>query len=681
MTYHHWKFEQDQQGLCWLWMDRQEKSANTINADVLQEFDQLLDEISQNTSCQGLIIGSAKSSGFIMGADIESFTKLESSEQAYTMIRQAQAVFDKLSRLKLPTVAMIKGFCLGGGTELALACRYRVAEESRKTRIGLPEVKLGIHPGWGGTVRAPGVMGGLKAMDLILSGRMLSGKQAQRFNLVNVAVPERHLKRAAAMVALKQVKLKTRPGLLDYWSNFLPLRLLFARVIGKKIALKARQAHYPAPYAALANWRRFGASRRKAAFEAEARSVSELIVSATARNLIRVFFLQNKMKKLSKASDFKAKHVHVIGAGTMGGDIAAWCALKGMTVTLQDREAKFIAPAIQRARAYFTKKMKSPRAVNPIMDRLIPDIEGRGIQRADVVIEAIFEDLATKQELFKHLETRMKPDAIMATNTSGILLEDINKVLNNKERLVGIHFFNPVTMMPLIEVVQGQQTDQTIVEKTLAFAGQLGKQPIVVKSSPGFLVNRCLMPYLMEAIELLDEGVAVTTIDHAAKDFGMPMGPIELADTVGLDICLHVAENLTQHYGGTVPEKLKQLIDAGHLGKKTGAGFYQFKKGKIFKPTAEFDKGNANISAEDIQNRLILRMVNECAACLREDIIDDKDFVDAGMIFGTGFAPFRGGPMHYADKEGLDAIVSRLRQYADTCGDHFTPDAYFEQIA
>lgn len=379
------------------------------------------------------------------------------------------------------------------------------------------------------------------------------------------------------------------------------------------------------------------------------------------------------MKALAKSADLKIKHVHVIGAGTMGGDIAAWCAFQGYKVTLQDREPKFIAPAIKRAYKFCEKKLKKPRPIQEVMDRLIPDPQGYGVANADLIIEAIFEDLKVKQDLFKSLEQRAKPTAILATNTSSIPLDEIGSALKNPERLVGIHFFNPVAMMPLVEVVKADKTDDAVVQQALAFVNKIGKFPIAVKSHPGFLVNRCLLPYMMEAMVILEEGVAGPSIDKAAKDFGMPMGPIELADTVGLDVCLHVAKNLCDAFGGTVPQKLVDMVESKQLGKKSGKGFYEYKDGKPV-------KGVPSTVDQDVADRMIFRMLNETAACLREGVITDADLLDAGMIFGTGFAPFRGGPMQFARDYGIDSIISRFNELADKYGDRFKPDAQWKQL-
>lgn len=671
--YHHWQLKQEN-NLLWLFFDRENKSTNTIDADVLNELSAILAAVSQEKEIKGLIIASAKKTGFIAGADIERFTQVKNSEDALTFIRKGHEVFNQLENLSIPTVAMIKGFCVGGGLELSLACRYRIVEEGRKTRLGFPEILLGIYPGWGGSVRLPRLIGALQAMDLILTGRTVDANTAVKMGFADIAVPERHLENAARFYALHSPK-PHRATALQSFTNHPLIRPLIAKFLRQKVAQKARPEQYPAPYAVIRNWECEGVDNHQA-FVVEAEAVSQLIITDTAQNLVRDFFLRDQLKSLGKETNFSAKHVHVVGAGTMGGDIAAWCALQGMRVTLQDREPKFIAPAIKRAYALFKKKLKTPRAIQEVMDRLMPDTQGFGISQADVIIEAIFENLEAKQKLFKDLEKHAKPDAILATNTSSIPLDDINKVLKKPERLVGIHFFNPVAMMQLVEVVQGDVTHKNVCDNAIAFVRKIDKLPLPVKSKPGFLVNRVLMPYLMEAILMFDEGVSARDIDDAAEKFGMPMGPIELADTVGLDICLAVAKELIKHFGGTIPACLEKRVGEGNLGRKSGKGFYHFKNGKPVK-----EKNQSTITVKtDITDRLILRMLNESVACLREHIIADSDLLDAGMIFGTGFAPFRGGPMHYAKTRGVDNIVKQLELFSEKYGERFNPDKGWKKI-
>jgi 3-hydroxyacyl-CoA dehydrogenase/enoyl-CoA hydratase/3-hydroxybutyryl-CoA epimerase len=437
----------------------------------------------------------------------------------------------------------------------------------------------------------------------------------------------------------------------------------------KKTAEKAAPAHYPAPYALIDLWSEHGGDRERMMQE-EGRSVARLLIGETAQNLVRVFSLQERLKSLGRGGDFTPRRVHVIGAGVMGGDIAAWCALRGLQVTVQDRNYESLARVMKRAYSLFKKKLKQPRLVRAAMDRLIPDKNGMGLKRADVVIEAIFEDIEAKQGLYREIEPLMRPDALLATNTSSIPLETLSEALSRPERLVGVHFFNPVAQMQLVEVVSSPITAPEVARQAAAFVRRIDRLPLPVKGSPGFLVNRVLMPYLLEAVALESEGVPAAVIDQAATQFGMPMGPILLADTVGLDICLSVAEILAKQLHGAVPERLRELVAAGRLGRKSGQGFYSYKGDKSDK--AKLDKEDK--IAPEITDRLMFRYFNEAVACLREDVVTDADLLDAGMIFGTGFAPFRGGPMHYIEKTGLPRGRQRLEELENVYGERFHPD-------
>lgn len=660
-TYNNWRLETDENQILWLILDKHNTSVNTLNREVVEEFSRIVDSLYNDTTHKGVIIASGKKSGFIAGADISEFTKFKDIDEAASVLTQGQAVLSKLENLKIPVVAMIDGFCLGGGMELALACHYRVAEESAKTRLGLPEVKLGIHPGWGGTVRMPRLIGGLQGMNMILSGHTVSGKAAAKLGFVDAAVPKRQLVNAAKHYVLTKPP-RHKPSTLQSITNSKIPRQVIGSFLRKKLKEKVNPLHYPASFHALDNWEHIGVDTN-AAYEREAKSCAKLFFSDTCQNLVRVFFLQEKLKGLSKDNSYVPHHIHVIGAGTMGGDIAAWCALQGLTVTLQDLEPRLIAPAIKRANALFKDKLKEKHLIQAAMDRLIPDVEGNGISKADIIIEAVVEDLAVKQAIFKMIEAKAKPQAILATNTSSIPLDEINTVLQLPQRLVGIHYFNPVAKMQLVEVVQGNATSQEVVNKAISFVRKIDRLPLPVKSSPGFLVNRILMPYLLEAMELLNEGVPMTAIDKAMVAFGMPMGPITLADTVGLDVCLSVAKNLGKYYDVAIPPRLVELVEKRKLGRKTGEGFYKYdKSGKQIKSDLSiYDK-----PLQDISDRLVLRMLNEAFACLREGVVADADLLDAGMIFGTGFAPFRGGPIHYAKTQGINELYQQylLQQQA-----------------
>ncbi|AWN74193.1 3-hydroxyacyl-CoA dehydrogenase NAD-binding domain-containing protein [Legionella anisa] len=670
-NYKHWDLKRDSDNILWLGLDRKDTSINSINEEVLDELNSLLHEISQDKNALGLIVHSAKEKGFIAGADVNAFSKFETPAQAVDFLRKGQAVFARLQALTIPSVAMIDGFCMGGGYELALACTYRVASDEKDTRIGLPEVMLGIHPGWGGSVRLPQLIGGFNALSqIILTGNAVHSAKAKSLGMVDEVVPVRQLKRAAVYF-IKNKPPKHKPSFVQGLTNSAWLRKPIAALMRHNIAKRVRKEHYPAPYAIVDLWEKEGGVGDRAYLK-EIDSVEHLVSTGiTSKNLIRAFTLRERLKGFAKGSDFKANHVHVIGAGIMGGDIAAWCALRGLRVTLQDQSYTQIAPAIGRAHALYKKKLRKPRLIQAAMDNLIPDPEGHGIARADVIIEAVFENLAVKQEIMKKVEKLAKKDAIIATNTSSIPLDEISSVMNNPNRLVGIHFFNPVAKMDLVEVVSSTQTSKKIELNSCAFVNQIGKLPLPVKSSPGFLVNRVLMPYLMECVQLLDEGYSAETIDEAALSFGMFMGPVELADTVGLDVGLAVAENLTGHFGGTVPQKLRDMVKEGKLGRKTGQGLYQYKNGKPIK------KQPSTPIPPHIADRLILRMVNESAACLREGVVADADLLDAGMIFGTGFAPFRGGPMNYAKDFGTNNLENLFKTLESKYGERFKVDESF----
>ncbi len=666
VEFQNWKKEVDANQIAWLGLDCHHCSTNTINHDVLDEFNILLQNIGKDASIKGLVIYSLKDSGFIAGADVHTFSQYKEPEQIRDFLRKGLSVFNRLEQLTVPTVALIDGFCMGGGLELALACRYRIASQRSETKMGLPEVMLGFNPGWGGTVRLPKLIGGFDALSqLLLTGKALGAKQAKALGLVDDVVPVRQLKRAATYF-IEHMPAAHHPSFLKKMTNAPWARGLLANMFRKKLKQKVSADHYPAPYAILNLWEKsYGLADKS--YERETDSVLNLVFQhPTAENMIQAFLFKDQLKDFGKQSSFKAQHVHVIGAGVMGGDIAGWCALIGLKVTLQDKNFAMMGQAYARACKMFQKRLKQPHLIQQAMDRLIIDTNGDGVSRADVIIEAVFENLAVKQEIFKYLEQHAKSDAILATNTSSIPLHEIAQIMKQPSRLVGIHFFNPVAMMELVEVVKSEQTDPEVVDKACAFVAQIKKLPLPVQSSPGFLVNRVLMPYLLESMVLLDEGISAEVIDKAAKDFGMMMGPVELADTVGMDVCLAVANNLTQYFGGSVPKSLQDKVSKGELGKKSGQGFYKYKNGKIVK-----NKISKKSVSQDIAQRLIMRMVNEAAVCLREGVVANADLLDAGMLFGTGFAPFRRGPMHYAKQFGKEQLNELFCQLANQYGERF----------
>lgn len=673
MTDKNWNVERDEYGIAWLHFDRADSKVNLLAGDALDELSELLDELKNNLP-QGIIILSDKPDSFVFGADIKEFTTLDSLEKSQAFLDRGHSVMNKLDAMPCPTVSMVHGMCLGGGTELSLACDYLVASDDNKTRIGLPEIKLGIHPGYGGTMRSINRMGPLAAMNIMLTGRALPARTAKKLGLVDECVPLRQLKHAAKRFVLDAPKKKQLKWTQRILNNSL-LRPLVASQMRKQVAKKAKAEHYPAPYALIDLWQKY-ADNDKRMLSEEAISVAKLATSDTARNLVKVFFLQEQLKRQGKQVKYKPQHVHVIGGGIMGGDIASWCAIQGYTVTVQDQDPERLAQTFKRASASFKKKYKRDRrAIRNASDRLMPDHKGHGVAHADVVIEAIFENLEAKHTLYKDIEPRMKADALLATNTSSIMLEDLSNCLQRPGQLVGLHFFNPVAMMPLVEVIRGESTDDSVMQKALAFTQSIGKLPLPTKSSPGFLVNRILMPYLLESVTMLAEGEQAELIDKAATDFGMPMGPIELADTVGLDVCRSVADILSKALGTDLPGNLDKMVADGNLGKKSGSGFYHYKKGKPIKQKIH-DKSHL----QEIQNRMIMRLLNETLACYREGIVENDEMIDAGVIFGTGFAPFRGGPMNHIRDTGVQELQHLIATLESKYGERFKADEAWRSV-
>ncbi|MEP6702792.1 MAG: 3-hydroxyacyl-CoA dehydrogenase NAD-binding domain-containing protein [Betaproteobacteria bacterium] len=647
----HWRQERDAEGLCWLYFDKAGESTNTFSADALDELRATLQSLAAaagDDRPKGLVILSGKDSGFIAGADVHEFTTVASPDDAIKLFRRGWDTFNELAAAPFPTLALIRGFCMGGGVELALACTYRIAVDEPGTRFALPEVMLGIVPGWGGMRRLPRAIGAPAALDMMLTGRTIDAKRAKKLGLVDEVVPVRVMMNAAR-ITLRDKPPARRAGFVARATLWGPVRKYIAAQARKQTQKKARRIHYPAPYAILDIWAEKDGD--PFAFPADHESsLPALLAHPTTRNLIRVFQLQERLKAEGKDSTFKAQHVHVVGAGTMGGDIAAWCAVRGLRVTLQDQSAEKLSAAMGRAATLFKERLKDPLRIRDASDRLLPDVEGVGARHADVIIEAVFEDLKVKQDLLVALEAKAKPTALLATNTSSIPIEQIAAALTDPGRLIGLHYFNPVPKMMLVEIVAGKDSRADLLAAGAAFARQIDKLPLPVKSSPGFLVNRILAPYLLEAMRCVDEGIAPELVDEAALGFGMPMGPLELADTVGLDICMAVGKMLAPEGGAPtpIPNRLQQLVDAGKLGRKTAAGFYTYTNGKINRAQADPAKVPPGLA-----ERLIQPLLDEAERAQKDGIVADADLVDAGAIFGTGFAPFTGGPLHYIGSRAI----------------------------
>lgn len=625
----HWTLSIDNEGLAHLVLDHADTRVNTLGSEVLSEMDQALAEI-EKASPKGVIISSGKERGFIAGADIAEFNEFSDEAKLRDSLKRAHALFDRLESLPMPTVAAIHGFCLGGGLELALACTYRVA--TKESTLGVPEVKLGIFPGFGGTGRSIQRSGALTAMTAMLTGKNYKALAARRIGWLErvVETPDRLFWAARKLILGRKPAVK-RP-LIHRLMQVKPVRSYLAQKMRQQTLTKANPTHYPAPFALIDLFEACGGSN--ASMRAgEIERFPAMMLSRTSESLRQVFFASERLKKVE--TPFKGRRLHVIGAGVMGGDIAAWAALSGFDVTLQDLTQDAIDPALKRAEGLFKKRLRKQPAIDNARSRLRADVNGEGIAQADIIIEAVVEKLEVKQPLFQRLEEKAKPSALLASNTSSLPLEEIAKSMQDPSRLVGVHFFNPVAQLPLVEIIQGAETRTDVLEQARGFVTAIRKYPLLVKSAPGFLVNRVLAPYMFGALDRLEQGAKAEDLDAAAVAFGMPMGPIELMDSVGLDVCLAVAQELGLDKGQD--NRLTQLIDKGQLGRKSGRGFYVWEKGKAQR---DLPTGDAELGA-----LLLKPLVDTCEACLAEGRVQDAESLDIGVIFGTGFAPFLGGPL------------------------------------
>jgi 3-hydroxyacyl-CoA dehydrogenase/enoyl-CoA hydratase/3-hydroxybutyryl-CoA epimerase len=659
---HDWRFSVDRQGIAWAAFDREGESQNSFSRRALEELGAIVEAVergARDRTVRGLVIISGKEKGFIVGADVREFEQLTSEREVVESVSLVNGYLDRIERMPVPVVCCIHGFCLGGGLELALACHWRIATRDDATRLGFPEVRLGIFPGFNGTARSIRQAGALAAMPLMLTGSMIRAGAARGMGLVDELAPSPLNLPWMARRAIER-KRKSKP--VAFWKDLArqwPVRELLARKMRADTAKKVRPDHYPAPFRLIDLFQTHGGNL-EGMKAAETRAFAPLMMSDTSRNLRRVFKLMEMLKaQAPKDLPFKPLRVHVIGAGVMGADIAGWCVASGMEVSLQDVNADQIAKGIAAQKKLFARKFRTKPQRDAAAARLLADPNGANIGRADVVIEAIVERLEAKQNLFKSIEGRLKPGAVLATNTSSIMIEEIARPLADPGRLIGIHFFNPVAQMPLVEVIRGADTREEEVQKGCAFVTAIDKFPLVAKSSPGFVVNRVLGPYMMGALQRVERGEPKEKIDEAARTFGMPMGPVELADTVGLDVIASVGNILKMAPAGG--SALDRMVAAGKLGKKSGEGFYVWKDGKPqkAKPEKPWDKGEL----ERLGRELVDPLIREAERVRDEKIVESGDLVDAGIIFGTGFAPFRGGPLHFAANE-VRSNVEVLRRPA-----------------
>ena len=656
-----WRYSVDGEGIAWAIFDREGESANSLGRRPIEELQAIVETVeagARDKSVCGLVLMSGKDKGYIVGADIREFETFTTEQQVIENLRPVNAMLDRIERMPVPVVAAIHGVCVGGGLELILACHYRIATRDDSTRIGFPEVKLGIFPGFNGTARSIKQAGPMAAMQAMLSGSMIRASAAKAQGLLDQLVASPGELHWAARKAVLQKRRSQAAGAAKMILTKWPARGFLAKKMRVETAKKAREDHYPAPFRLIDLFEQHGGNL-EAMKAAETTAFAPLMVSDTSRNLRRVFRLTELLKaQAPKGLKWRPSRVHVIGAGTMGADIAGVCVAAGMEVTLQDINADQLAKGINGQAKLFGRKFKTRPLKAAAKTRLIADPEGRGITRADVIIEAIVERLDIKQKLFADLEAKIKPGAILATNTSSLKLEDISAPMKDPGRLIGLHFFSPVPQMPLVEVVRGAKTRDEEVKKGAAFVTAIDKFPLITKDVPGFLVNKVLTPYMFAAMELLEKGEDKEKIDEAVRSFGMPVGPIELADNVGLDVCAHVAKILGQSSEGS---RLDRLVASGRLGKKTGEGFYVWKDGKPVKSEAQFSKSEL----ERLGRELMEPMIRESQKALDEGVVESADLVDAGMIFGTGFAPFRGGPLHYKAAQSTPSPAPAQRTAAE----------------
>lgn len=668
-TYEHWQWQEDDNRIGWLCLNVANRSHNTLDGNVIMELQTILRALSKE-SLLGLVIYSNKASGFSPGADIGQFQQWQNSDEIKTLLELGQHTFDLLSQYPLPTVALLHGQCLGGGLELALACRYRIAEEN--TRLGLPEVRLGIQPGWGGSYRLIAQLGPLTALPLLIRGNSLAANKAKTIGLVDAVVPERQW-RASAIYFVRHLPRIKRKNTWQFWLNFPWWRPLIGKYFLRQTARVVRKKHYPAPFTIINNWIEQGIGIPQDSQVAEIKSIQKLALDPSAKHLVRVFQLREQLTQLTQNKQARILHLHIVGAGVMGAEIAAWSLLQGLRVSLADQDLTRLSAALVRIRQLIQSKLKISHQLEAAMARLSLDPQQYALPIAEAILEVVSENREIKHVVWQKIMAHAKSDALLLTNTSSIPFEVLWQADERlRSRLIGLHFFNPVMKLPLVEIASFPQISQDVIEQALALVGQLKKIPILVTATPGFLVNRVLVPYLLETVQLMSEGILPRTIDQAMEIFGMSLGPVALADSVGLDICLAVAKELIPDQ---IPAQLIALVNAGKLGRKTNQGFYHYRNGKALQ--ARNLVQDDDLDWQTISKRLLLRMLNEGAACLRENVVANPDWLDAAMIFGTGFAPFRGGLWQVARELGYREVISQLQTHQEKYGDRFKPDAYW----
>ncbi len=659
-------------GICLLTFDRPESGANIFDAPTMQNLREHIDAIEKDSSIKGVIVISAKKSIFIAGADLKTLLRQAQSGELRAFIAEGQKVFNRLAALKVPTVAAIHGACAGGGYEITLACDYRVASNDPATKIGLPETTLGLVPAWGGATRLPRLIGSDAAAEVILKGKLYGADEALKLGLVDEVTAKEQLLEAA--------RKKLSEGKRE------------AATMKSGIATAAPKASgNAAPARAYEIIRRGGDSSLEESLAMEVDAISELGATDATQNLIRNFFLADKYRKsTSKTAPEKISHAAVIGAGVMGSGIAQWLSSRGVSVILRDVDPAAIDRGLANIEKTYGDAVKrgllSADKAQEGRARIVCSQQPTKLRDVQIVIEAASEKLEIKKKIFAELAVETSEKAVLATNTSALPIDELATSTGSPARVVGLHFFNPVSRMKLIEVVIGRQASDGIRERALAFARQIGKLPVVVQDSPGFLVNRVLFPYLLDAAEQFQNGVSAEEIDRALLEWGMPMGPVRLIDEIGIDITVDIADTLEKAYGARdrAPEILRRMYDGKMLGRKSGGGFYKY-EGKQQTPNESLQEwrqaSGENLSGGNIKNRLTFLMVNEAARCLEEEVVATPEDADYGMVLGTGFPTFRGGPLRFAESHGLKKVVAEMEEIRSQAGEKFAPCDLLRQHA
>jgi len=676
--------EKLENGVRLLTFDRPGSAANIFDAATLRELSAKLDEVEEG--CPGVIFASAKPTIFIAGADLKALETL-SGDELREFIALGQDVFDRVAGLRAPTVAAIHGACVGGGYELCLACTWRIATADRATKIGLPETQLGILPAWGGSTRLPRLIGVPGALDIIPGGKTLPAKAALKLGMIDEIAPRELLIQAALQWVGHSSRIRRHAG-------FDRVAAAIAAPIARRRTLEKSRGHYPAPLKALEVITEGVKGSVEDSLRRERLAVVELAATPECRNLIRVYKMQERAKKLHVPGVEKPaviEHVAVIGAGVMGAGIAQWLSARGLRVLLRDIDAERVAAGmgtIAKLNADAVKRHIMDRTeARDAFDRVSPAAAETPLNGVDLVIEAAVEKMELKKKIFARLDEVAPAETVLASNTSALSITELGAAVGRTDRVVGIHFFNPVHRMPLVEVTTGEKTSAETAAAAVRFVQRIGKMPVVVRDSPGFLVNRILLPYMVEAAELFAQGAEIGEIDAAMLDFGMPMGPLRLTDEVGLDVAEDVATTLALAFVDHmhIPLVLERMVRVGMLGKKSGRGFYVHEKGKAT-PNPEAAKlrdagAGAAPDRAAMQKRMVLLMVNEAVRCIEEKVVAEPADADFGMIMGAGFAPFRGGPLRYADAVGVAEIAAALEAEAERSGPYFAPCALLQEMS